>query len=104
MATGAPTSATTSTGSDVITLSVTTTSVLAITPVSRPSPRTTYRHLLRRGLGADEAANLTAFLCGIPVGAHRWELKEINRLLFLRELHAAWRFGDHDGALDAADR
>ena len=30
--------------------------------------------------------NLTAYLCGLPVGEARWTLSEINRLLFLRDL------------------
>jgi hypothetical protein len=53
--------------------------------------RTTYRELLLRGLRPAEAANLTAFLCGIRVGNHRWKLDEVNRLLFLRELEASGR-------------
>ena len=45
-----------------------------------------------KGLDADEAANITAFLHGIPVGEHHWSLREINRLLFLREMahRAGW--------------
>jgi len=65
---------------------------------SREATRVTYRSLLLRGLAPDEAANLTAFLCGIPVGAQRWKLLEVNRLLFLRELREAGRFGVDDGA------
>jgi hypothetical protein len=64
--------------------------------------RITFRSLLLRGLAPDEAANLTAFLCGIPVGAQRWKLVEVNRLLFLRELREAGRFGDDDGASPTA--
>lgn len=59
--------------------------------------RTIYRALLLRGLRPGEAANLTAFLSGIHVGNHRWKLDEVNRLLFLRELHASGRFGLVDG-------
>src|SRR5436190_411304 len=59
----------------------------------RPGTRATYRTLLLRGLAPEEAANLTAFLCGIQVGSAHWKLDEINRVLFLRELQAGGRFG-----------
>ena len=52
----------------------------------------TYRALLLRGLRPGEAANLTAFLCEIPVGRQPWRIDEVNRLLFLRELYLAGRF------------
>ena len=62
-----------------------------------PATRATYRLLLLRGLAADEAANLTAYLCGLPVGEAHWTLSEVNRLLFLRELSRTGRWGlDHD--------
>jgi hypothetical protein len=51
-----------------------------------------------RGLTPDEAANLTAFLCGIPVTDHHWKLSEVNRLLFIRALARSGRFGERDGA------
>lgn len=57
-----------------------------------------YRMLLLRGLEPAEAATLTAFLCGIGVSGHRWSLPEVNRLLFLRQLHRTGRFGLLDGA------
>jgi hypothetical protein len=69
---------------------------------TRPGTRATYRNLLLRGLAPEEAANLTAYLCGIQVGSQPWKLDEVNRLLFLRELQAAGRFGFHDGATEAA--
>jgi hypothetical protein len=69
---------------------------------TRPGTRATYRNLLMRGLAPEEAANLTAYLCGIQVGSQPWKLNEVNRLLFLRELQAAGRFGFHDGATEAA--
>lgn len=103
--TSTTTSATTSIGRDAVTLSVTSTTALTpMTAASRPSPRATYRNLLRRGLAPDEAANLTAFLFGIPVGAHHWEIKEIDRLLFLRELTVAGRFEQRDGAPEVPPR
>ena len=59
--------------------------------------RTTYRSLLIRGLTPTEAADLTAWLAGIPAGAAHWKLTELNRLLFLRSLHEGGRFGPTDG-------
>ncbi len=57
----------------------------------------TYRQLLMKGLAPDEAANLTAFLCGIPVADVHWSLRQVNQLLFLRELARKGRFGSADG-------
>jgi hypothetical protein len=62
-----------------------------------PGTRATYRLLLLKGLAPDEAANLTAYLCGLPVSDARWTLSEINRLLFLRELGRSGRWGTDDG-------
>lgn len=59
--------------------------------------RSTYRQLLMNGLAPDEAANLTAFLCGIPVADVHWSLGQVNQLLFLRELARMGRFGPADG-------
>jgi hypothetical protein len=56
------------------------------------------RLLTLRGLEPAEAANLTAYLCGLPVADHRWELRELNDLLFLRQLNRTGRFGAADGA------
>ena len=53
--------------------------------------------LIFRGLAPTEAANLTAYLCGISVGDATWSIPEINRLLFLRELNRTGRFGSEDG-------
>jgi hypothetical protein len=60
--------------------------------------RAIYRALLLRSLRPAEAANLTAFLCGIPIGNQPWKIDEINRLLFLRELYNAGRFHPTPGA------
>jgi len=65
-------------------------------PTAEPATRSTYRTLLLKGLAPEEASNLTAFLCGIPVGQD-WKLKEINQLLFLRELNRTGRFAEIDG-------
>jgi hypothetical protein len=58
--------------------------------------RSTYRHLLLKGMAPDEAANLTAFMAGIPVGEAHWTLKQINQLLFLRQMRQTGRFGNED--------
>lgn len=71
-------------------------------PSLDPRTRATYRMLIFRGLAPTEAANLTAFMCGIPVGDQRWSLPEVNRLLFLRELNRTGRFGEDDGIITAA--
>jgi hypothetical protein len=63
-----------------------------------PPTRATYRALLVRGFTPGEAANLTAYLAGIEVGAGRpWRLADIDRLLFLRELCRTGRLGVDDG-------
>ena len=59
--------------------------------------RQTYRQLTLRGMAPEEAANLTAFLCGIPVADVHWSLRQVNQLLFLRELARSGRFGPRDG-------
>ena len=59
--------------------------------------RSTYRLLLTKGLTPDEAANLTAFLCGIPIAEVHWSLRQVNQLLFLREMARTGRFGPRDG-------
>lgn len=59
--------------------------------------RSTYRVLLLRGLTPTEAANLTAFMCGIPIAEVHWSLRQVNQLLFLRELARTGRFGPFDG-------
>ena len=59
--------------------------------------RQTHHQLILRGMAPDEAANLTAFLCGIPVCDVHWSLRQINQLLFLRELARTGRFGPRDG-------
>ena len=60
--------------------------------------RATYRHLLLKGMEPEEAANLTAFLAGIPVGDGHWTLQQINKILFLRRMAETGRFGGKDGS------
>ena len=60
--------------------------------VDRPvqaSLRATYRALLARGLEAGEAANLTAFLHGLPSAGFRWTLPEVEAIVHRRLVHAA---------------
>jgi hypothetical protein len=71
---------------------------VAAGPAPLPDPsqatRQTFRALLRKGLTIDEASNLTAYLCGIPLSDVQWSLAQVNRLLFIRELHRAGRIGE----------
>ena len=62
--------------------------------------RSTYRNLVIRGLAPDEAATLTAFMCGIPIAEARWSLRQVNELLFLRAMARTGRFGSSDGGRD----
>lgn len=68
-------------------------------PLETPTPatRAVYRLLLMKGLTPAEAANLTAFMCGLPTTDLRWSLKQVNQLLFLRAMRQTGRFGDADG-------
>jgi hypothetical protein len=50
--------------------------------------KATYRALLARGLEAGEAANLTAFLHGLPSDGFQWTLPEIEGVLLRRIQHA----------------
>lgn len=76
------------------------------TRTPQPSPETqsglptraTYRTLLLKGMAPEEAANLTAYLAGIPIGDSNWTLKQINQLLFLRQMQRTGRFGDGNEA------
>ena len=63
----------------------------------QPETRSTYRLLVSRGLAPDEAATLTAFLCGIPVADGRWSIRQVNQLLFLKAMVQNGRFGPSDG-------
>jgi hypothetical protein len=53
------------------------------------SLKATYRALLARGLEAGEAANLTAFLHGLPAVGVQWTLPEVEAILRRRIAHAA---------------
>jgi hypothetical protein len=63
----------------------------------------TARAFTLRGLAATEAANLTAYLCGIAVGNGGWTLSEINGLLFLRDLIRRGQFGPTDASRGTAN-
>ena len=53
------------------------------------SLKATYRALLARGLEAGEAANLTAFLHGLPSVGVKWSLAEVEAIISRRIAHAA---------------
>jgi hypothetical protein len=53
------------------------------------SLKATYRALLARGLEAGEAANLTAFLHGLPSEGFHWTLPQIEAVILHRIRHAA---------------
>jgi predicted phage gp36 major capsid-like protein len=53
------------------------------------SLKATYRALLVRGLETGEAANLTAFLHGLPSVGFHWTLPEIEAIVRRRLAHAA---------------
>ena len=55
------------------------------------SLRATYRALLARGLEAGEAANLTAFLHGLPSVGFHWTLPEVEAIVRRRIAHASDR-------------
>jgi hypothetical protein len=76
--------------------SATATTTSATSPASTPELRTraTYRNLIMRGLAPDEAANLTAYLAGIGTGGSHWTLKQINQLLFLRQMNRTGQFAE----------
>src|SRR3954451_7655226 len=65
--------------------------------------RATYRNLIIRGLAPDEAANLTAWLAGIGLGESQWTLRQINELLFLREMNRSGHFAEPSDATDPRD-
>ena len=67
----------------------------ATTPA--PTPRAVWRLLQMRGMTPNEAANLTAFLYGLPTADLHWSLPQLNKLLFLRQMRQDGRFGNEDG-------
>jgi hypothetical protein len=73
----------------------------AVTPAEAPgpSPRAIWRLLQMKGMTPDEAANLTAFLYGLPTTDLRWSLLQLNQLLFLRQMRQSGHFGCTDGGL-----
>ena len=84
-------------GSAATTLMHSASSTPAPDETTRLVTRSTYRNLVTRGLAPDEAATLTAFMCGIPIVDARWSLRQVNQLLFLKALVLSGRFGSSDG-------
>jgi hypothetical protein len=70
----------------------TTTAVSSPDSTPELATRATYRNLIIRGLAPDEAANLTAWMAGINVGDAHWTLRQINQLLFLRQMNRSGHF------------
>jgi len=69
------------------------------------SLRATYRAFLARGLDAGEAANLTAFLHGLPSAGLQWSLPEIEAIVSRRMQRAAeLRAAGHPAARRQADQ
>jgi hypothetical protein len=81
-------------GSDIVTTSSTSSSASSPASTQELPTRATYRSLLIRGLAPDEAANLTAYLAGIGVGGSHWTLRQINQLLFLRQMNRTGHFAE----------
>lgn len=79
------------------TSSTTATTADQLAPTDPVVTRSTYRLLQLKGLAPEEAANLTAFMCGLPIAEAAWSLRQINELLFLRRLALTGRFGALDG-------
>ena len=69
------------------------------TPSATPSPRAMWRLLQMKGMSPDEAANLTAFLYGLPTTDLHWSVTQLSKLLFLRSMRQAGRFGQNDGSV-----
>ena len=67
------------------------------TATQTPATRPLYRLLMMKGLTPAEASNLTAFMCGLPATRLDWSLRQINQMLFLREMQQTGRFGRSDG-------
>jgi hypothetical protein len=59
-------------------------------------PRATIRLLQAKGLTLDEAASLTAFMCGLPTAGLHWSLRQISQMLFLQRLYQLGHFGIDD--------
>jgi hypothetical protein len=53
------------------------------------SLKATYRALLARGLETGEAANLTAFLHGLPSAGFKWTMPEVEAIISRRLMYAA---------------
>lgn len=70
--------------------------------IRRSGPASTYRDLVGRGFALNEAANLTAYLHGLPLATQAWTPEQVKALLFLRSLRENGRFGPADEAVRRA--
>ena len=55
--------------------------------------RMTYRRLRVAGMSDREAGSLTAHISGLPMTPSGWQVEEVERLLFVRELVRTGRMG-----------
>ncbi len=68
-----------------------------LAPDHRPQElrtQATYRLLVGSGMPGVDAAAVIGYAVGLGACQSRWTLKEINRLLFLRDLYANSAWGD----------
>jgi hypothetical protein len=55
-----------------------------------------YRMLVTNGIAGVEAAALIGYAVGLAPCTSRWNLSQINRLLFLRDLYSNTEWGDSE--------
>jgi enoyl-CoA hydratase/carnithine racemase len=55
-----------------------------------------YRMLITNGIAGAEAAALIGYVVGLAPAASRWNLSQINRLLFLRDLYSNTEWGESE--------
>jgi hypothetical protein len=67
-------------------------------PTATGPARSTYREFVSRGLDANEAGNLTAFVNGLAVCRRPWTINELSHVLFLRDLYRRGLFSESVGA------
>jgi hypothetical protein len=70
-------------------------------PAEAVQPRAIYRALLVRGLEPSEAANVTAFLAGLPSAGLHWTIPEVEAIL-RRRAEVQARLTPHADDLPAA--
>ena len=56
----------------------------------------TYRALITKGIATGDASALIGYAVGLKPCQSRWSMKEINRVLFLRDLYANTAWGQSE--------